>query len=395
MKGERPLRPVVKKDAFSKLRLNEVIITSSEGEEVSKEIPGKGGVFTYYISEGLKGEADRDGDGWIEAQELYEYVRKNVEKATMNTQHPMMRGIDVKIVMNISERKKEIGKIIDELYEDDEITDAQLVNLKKMLKDKCKPPKDLKEAIDNYISGKINKEALKMIIKIAANKVLCENVKEESEAKEERYEEKGTAFLKIYPKNDLIKGAKVYIDGKYAGKIEEDVFSKEIPAGKHEILITSEKIEDVKFQFEVDEYGEYEKEIEGKLAKRVVKIITKPTGAKVYVNGKYFGKTPKFVKLEVSKKHLLSLAKYGYETLKTEIYIPSKGDVLNKNYELKKAKIPEIEWQNALGGSDWEEADSIIQTRDGGFVVAGYTGSNNGDVSGNHGETDMWIVKLK
>ena len=52
------------------------------------------------------------------------------------------------------------------------------------------------------------------------------------------------------------------------------------------------------------------------------------------------------------------------------------------------------EWQESLGGSGPEYANSIEETSDGGFVVAGYSYSNNGDVSGNHGSYDYWIVKL-
>ena len=53
-----------------------------------------------------------------------------------------------------------------------------------------------------------------------------------------------------------------------------------------------------------------------------------------------------------------------------------------------------IQWQKCLGGSSYDEAYSIQQTSDGGYIVAGYTGSNDGDVSGNHGYTDYWVVKL-
>ncbi len=53
-----------------------------------------------------------------------------------------------------------------------------------------------------------------------------------------------------------------------------------------------------------------------------------------------------------------------------------------------------IQWQKCLGGSKTERANSIQQTADGGYIVAGYTDSNDGDVSGNHGDDDSWIVKL-
>ncbi len=56
-----------------------------------------------------------------------------------------------------------------------------------------------------------------------------------------------------------------------------------------------------------------------------------------------------------------------------------------------------IEWQKTLGGTGQERGNSVQQTNDGGFVVAGSTSSNDGDVSGNHGIypfTDYWLVKL-
>ena len=53
-----------------------------------------------------------------------------------------------------------------------------------------------------------------------------------------------------------------------------------------------------------------------------------------------------------------------------------------------------IEWQKCLGGDDDDRAYSIQQTADGGFIVTGFTCSNDGDVSGNHGNADFWVVKL-
>jgi len=52
-------------------------------------------------------------------------------------------------------------------------------------------------------------------------------------------------------------------------------------------------------------------------------------------------------------------------------------------------------WQKTLGGSDNDYGESVDTTSDGGYIVAGYTQSNDEDVSGNHGVWDVWIVKLK
>src|SRR5688572_25817364 len=67
-------------------------------------------------------------------------------------------------------------------------------------------------------------------------------------------------------------------------------------------------------------------------------------------------------------------------------------------------QAPAIQWQKALGGTQNDGASSIQQTLDGasliqqtidgGYIVAAITGSNDGDVSGNHGNIDSWIVKL-
>jgi hypothetical protein len=53
-----------------------------------------------------------------------------------------------------------------------------------------------------------------------------------------------------------------------------------------------------------------------------------------------------------------------------------------------------LQWQHALGGSGWEEAKSVELTPDGGYIVAGQASSNDGNVSGNHGALDFWVVKL-
>jgi len=56
-----------------------------------------------------------------------------------------------------------------------------------------------------------------------------------------------------------------------------------------------------------------------------------------------------------------------------------------------------IQWQRSFGGSNEDIARSVEQTTDGGYIVAGTTLSNDGDVAGNpgnHGGLDYWIVKL-
>jgi hypothetical protein len=75
------------------------------------------------------------------------------------------------------------------------------------------------------------------------------------------------------------------------------------------------------------------------------------------------------------------------------------GDVsgnhgVNDVWVVKLNGLGEIQWQKCLGGTNSDYVYSIMQTTDGGFILAGYTSSNNGDVSGNNGGSDAWVVKL-
>ncbi len=61
------------------------------------------------------------------------------------------------------------------------------------------------------------------------------------------------------------------------------------------------------------------------------------------------------------------------------------------------AQAPDIEWQKSLGGTNGDAASSIVQTSDGGFIVAGNSKSNDGDITEHHGAAgsdDYWITKL-
>ncbi|AZA48561.1 T9SS C-terminal target domain-containing protein [Chryseobacterium carnipullorum] len=53
-----------------------------------------------------------------------------------------------------------------------------------------------------------------------------------------------------------------------------------------------------------------------------------------------------------------------------------------------------LQWQKCLGGTGEDNAYSIQQTTDGGYILAGYSNSVNGDVTGNHGNKDFWVVKI-
>lgn len=76
---------------ISTARGGTALLTSAEAREVSfedKKWGGGHGVFTYYLLQGLKGEADVNNNGFVTVGELFEYVRENVKHATNHKQHP-------------------------------------------------------------------------------------------------------------------------------------------------------------------------------------------------------------------------------------------------------------------------------------------------------------------
>ena len=77
----------------------------------------------------------------------------------------------------------------------------------------------------------------------------------------------------------------------------------------------------------------------------------------------------------------------------------TNGDVTGnhggKDYWVVKLNaVGNLQWQKSIGGSNNEEARAIQTTSDGGYIVVGYSLSTNGDVTGNHGNEDYWVVKL-
>jgi gliding motility-associated-like protein len=83
----------------------------------------------------------------------------------------------------------------------------------------------------------------------------------------------------------------------------------------------------------------------------------------------------------------------------TGMALSNDGDVTgnhgNSDYWVIKIDATgKLIWQKSLGGTEYEVAASIQATADGGCIVAGTAGSNNGDVTGHHGSGDYWVVKL-
>jgi uncharacterized repeat protein (TIGR01451 family) len=76
--------------------------------------------------------------------------------------------------------------------------------------------------------------------------------------------------------------------------------------------------------------------------------------------------------------------------------ITDNGNYGNKDLWVVKIKdgSGDILWSKNFGGSQDEEGFSIERTVGNGYLVAGYTESSNGDIIGNNGLADAWMLKL-
>ena len=72
---------------------NVILFLSSRTDEYSFEKPNMtNGLFTTYVSMGLRGKADVNRDRIVTAKELFDYVSREVKRASNNQQHPVMWG---------------------------------------------------------------------------------------------------------------------------------------------------------------------------------------------------------------------------------------------------------------------------------------------------------------
>jgi hypothetical protein len=79
--------------------------------------------------------------------------------------------------------------------------------------------------------------------------------------------------------------------------------------------------------------------------------------------------------------------------------ISNDGDVFGNNGDydawiFKVDALGTLLWQNCIGGNSSDGLREIEATTDGGFILIGSTQSNSGIISGYHGSSDLWVVKL-
>lgn len=77
----------------------------------------------------------------------------------------------------------------------------------------------------------------------------------------------------------------------------------------------------------------------------------------------------------------------------------TNGDVTGNHgsldyWVLKIDSTGNIIWENSYGGTDADYGGKLMPTPDKGIIISGFANSSNGDVAGNYGYSDNWVIKL-
>jgi hypothetical protein len=75
--GARPMGLAMESTVLKKA----VVLSAASGTQISSDYDDEGhGLFTYFLLKGLRGEADKDGNGIVQVEELYDFVKNEVTR---------------------------------------------------------------------------------------------------------------------------------------------------------------------------------------------------------------------------------------------------------------------------------------------------------------------------
>jgi hypothetical protein len=159
-----------------------ITLASSDGKEKSVELGDQGhGAFTYFLQQGLRGEADMDGDGVVTANELWSYLRNKVSEASKlagNKQTPVLLGQmqhDLALTLNpmATRRKERLEEAIRQRIGWDEKRELSTSEGRYCIDLLRRGPKtdgelELYDELDNLVEGKARIPTIKVLLKFAA-----------------------------------------------------------------------------------------------------------------------------------------------------------------------------------------------------------------------------------
>ena len=209
----------------------------------------------------------------------------------------------------------------------------------------------------------------------------------------------GVGYIQI--KGD--PGANVFLDNKPVGKTHPESGSlilKDVPAGTHELKFVKEGYQPHSEKIDLKPNEVYFYEVSLKPKTGALLIETVPVDCIIEIPQLGINQVNKGNKTERYWEISVPIGKYSInftasgKKVKYDLEIEEGArkyllfDILHN----KTKEIPRVLtwlWDKTYGGSSGDLANSIIQTTDGGFAVAGNTFSKGDDYYG-----DAWIIKL-
>ena len=327
---DRPLKAIrYGKTELVDLSRHIAFLLSSRGDETSRERPDGGGWFTYYLLKGLEGDANLNGDKYIDIGELYRYVSEKVAKKTEENQHPVLvAGIETMIITE--DKKKEYGEILEKiakLYGHGELDESKYTLYTKILVQS--PVQDneaedkIRKYIENFYKGNIALDELITLTNMALGKQASVGEKAAVSGHGTKVSKQNSAtgfgYLKIIVENpELLEKTDLRISGKLyqvtSEMIKEGViYLEDVPAGEQVIEIDGPIISRKIVKVNIEPNSLTRVKIRLERAKGSVSIKTEPINAKVYVNGnEYEDRTPTVIKLPTGY-YEIKVEKNGYE----------------------------------------------------------------------------------
>ena len=254
-----------------------ITLASCGIDEQSFEDPQKGhGVFTYYLVEGLKGEADLDLDGVISATEVSNYVfnavrewawrhgRKQTPRREANLAGEIWLARNPDVKMKRLKRLRESGRITEAEYNEamtllskdrSKLTDIEASCLK---------------ALEDMLSGKTTLETYRLILM--------------------RVKGLGVLLIETDP-----PGAAIFLNGRYVGITPRNIGGQR--EGEYALELTKDGFVPIRMKVRI-EAGETKRISQKLLRFGRVQVDSTPQGAKVILDGKETGRfTPTTLEL--------------------------------------------------------------------------------------------------
>ncbi len=343
IKGARPLQDVRISEYSIDSLIKEkgyVFLLSSKSNETSGQMYDGRGHFTHYLLKGIEGEANRDNDDKITVKEVYDYLREEVRKATSNNQTPVMVGErEIVIARDLSGLYDTLSAEISRLYREGKLEKEYWELYIKILSQKENEDDELEKKVRGYLLSYLRDlEALKGLTRIASIDTGIPLTDQQPQT-----QPKGNCLLKIIAGNELAKSGTVEIDGIMKGKLESGVLAVDLGVGTHKIVLDGEKInrleEEITFNYD---YDAKEIELNAEIATAVIRIVTIPPNAKIWINGRELSsRSPWQESVEVGKVYDLEVLLEGYGRETRKINIPAKGDLITFNITIPPYPSPD------------------------------------------------------